>query len=79
MRQRWLQEEIVIRKATSPKSLRITWPDGRSSVEVNLYPKGDTKSSATVKHTKLEHGADVAAKKAYWSESLSRLKAMLEA
>src|SRR5262245_46662264 len=40
-RGRWLDEKgLVIRKSTPDKSLRITWPDGPTNLDVELYPKG---------------------------------------
>ena len=44
-RGRWLkQAKLVIRKATPNKSLRITWADGKTSVEALFHAKGDNKS-----------------------------------
>ena len=44
-RGRWLKEaKLVIRKATPNKSLRITWADGKTSVEALFHAKGDNKS-----------------------------------
>ena len=40
-RRRWLGDEpITIRRATRPKSMRITWSDGRSNVDVSFWDKG---------------------------------------
>src|SRR6185503_16038426 len=52
LRSRWLKDEFAVRKATKDKSMRITWSDS-TSVEVNFYGKGDSKSQASVQHTKL--------------------------
>jgi hypothetical protein len=78
-RARWLGEKIVVRKMTAPKSLRITWSDGKTDLDVNLVAKGPGRSLAAVEHRKLSGAADVAAKKAYWAEKLGRLKALIEA
>src|SRR5262245_50950975 len=40
-RKRWLPEAITIRTATPGKSLRITWGDGLTNLDVNLYSKGE--------------------------------------
>src|ERR1051325_153823 len=78
-RAKWLKEpKLAVRKATPHKSLRITWSDGASSVEVNLYPKGDAKTQVSVQHSKLKDAAAGAEKKALWGEALDRLKEALE-
>jgi hypothetical protein len=77
----WLGDadgEIVIRKATRPKSLRVTWCDGRTHVDVNLFPKGDAKSYVSLQHTKLKDAAEVEKKKRYWAATLEKMKAALE-
>jgi len=74
----WLQTtKLVVRKSTPNKSLRISWPD-ETNVEVNFYSKGASKSQVTVDHSKLAGIEDVAAKKALWSEALTRLREQLE-
>jgi uncharacterized protein YndB with AHSA1/START domain len=78
-RGRWLETPgLVIRKSTPDKSLRITWPDGTTSLDVELYPKGDGKTHVTIQHTKLADAAAVKREKAFWAEALGRLKAQLE-
>jgi hypothetical protein len=78
LRRQWLDADITIRKATPHKSVRITWSDGNTSVEVNLWPKGENRSQAAVEHSKLDGAADVLEKKAYWSDRLNQLKTLLE-
>jgi uncharacterized protein YndB with AHSA1/START domain len=79
LRAQWLPgEAITIRRATRPKSLRITWSDGRSHVEANLYARGEAKSQVGVGHTKLQDADEAARMKAYWAEALGRLKTLLE-
>jgi hypothetical protein len=78
-RRRWLDAaSLMVRKATAPKSMRITWVDGKTSVEVNFYPKGARKSQVSVQHTKLADTKDVERKRAYWSERLEKLAGVLE-
>ena len=78
-RARWLNEPgLVVRKATPDKSLRVTWPDGHTHVDVELYPKGDSKTQVTIQHSKLANAAAVKRQKAYWAEALARLKEQLE-
>jgi hypothetical protein len=79
VRSRWLGGvKFAVRKATRNKSLRITWEDGRTSVEVLFYPKGGAKSQVTVQHAKLADAAAAERMKAYWGERLDLLQATLE-
>jgi hypothetical protein len=79
-RNRWLPKApLAIRKATPHKSIRITWQDGRSSVDVMIYPRGDAKCQVSVDHRKLTGPKDVKRMKKYWSEALERLQKMVDA
>ncbi len=79
-RARWLNEPgLVVRKATPEKSLRLTWSDGKTSVEVLLYAKGEAKTQVALQHSKLPSAAAVKRQKAYWTEALDRLKEQVEA
>lgn len=77
-RRSWLGDaELILRKATPHKSMRITWSDG-SHVDVLFQEKGPAKSLVSVDHRKLPDGARVLEMKAYWRERLTRLKDRLE-
>lgn len=77
-RETWLAEkDLVVRKATKDKSMRITWTDQKTSVDVYFYPKGDTKSQVVVQHSKLPDAKAGARMKVYWTEALDRLKSTL--
>ena len=79
LRGRWLPEvPLTVRKTTRDKSLRITWPDGQSSVEVMLYPKGNGKAQIVVQHSKLPNAAEGERMKAYWRQALGRLQGLLK-
>ena len=78
-RRRWLGESVVVRKATPNRSLRITWSDGVTNVDVGFTAKGDAKSQVAVEHSKLADAGEVERMKAFWSEALDRLKAALGA
>ena len=79
-RARWLAEPgLVVRKATPDKSLRITWGDGATSVDVELYPKGEAKTQVTIQHSKLPNAAAVKRQKAFWTDALDQLKEQVEA
>jgi hypothetical protein len=76
IRKQWLPGvDLKIRKATDPKSVRITWPD-ETSVEVGIMAKGE-KCSVAIQHSKLVSKADANARKAYWAERLNTLEALL--
>jgi uncharacterized protein YndB with AHSA1/START domain len=78
---RWLPDAVkmTVRKATLNKSMRITWIDGQSSVEVYFWIKGPAKSQVAVQHSKLESAESVAHWKGYWAAALLKLQALLEA
>jgi uncharacterized protein YndB with AHSA1/START domain len=79
IRKRWLKDcNFVIRKATPPKSLRITWVDGKTNLDVGFYAKGQSKSLVSVQHGKLGDSHQAERMKAYWGEQLGRLKKLLE-
>lgn len=72
-RRRWLAAKgMTVRKATAPKSVRMTWSDG-SSVNATFFAKGEGKSQVTVDHEKLADAAAVARVKAEWKVALGRL------
>lgn len=77
-RKEWLPEDgLVIRKATKNRSMRVTWKDGKSSLEINFYPKDKDKSQVVVQHSKLPSASSAAKMKTYWSKALDRLRASL--
>lgn len=77
LRKTWLPGiQLTVRKATPPKSVRITWDDG-TSVEVWLMAKGEAKASASVAHTKLADREDAMRRKEFWGERLEALAALL--
>ena len=77
-RTRWLTEKgVTIRSATPPKVLRITWSDGKGSVEVRFTAKGPAKSQVAVQHSKLTSAKAVAEAKALWKAALARLESRL--
>lgn len=75
----WLGEEnITIRKATPDKIMRVTWSDGKSSLDVQFYPKDASKTQLTVQHSKLSSAIQAQKMKTYWGKALVRLAAVLE-
>ncbi len=78
-RNAWLAEDgLAVRKATANKSMRVTWNDVKTSLEINFYPKGDNKSQVVVQHSKLPNAKASATMKTYWTRALDRLRASLE-
>jgi hypothetical protein len=78
-RNRWLPKaSLAFRKATSPKSLRITWTEDTTDVDVMNYAKGQGKCQVSVSHRKLKARREVTRRKKYWAEALERLQKMLE-
>jgi len=79
-RNKWLGEDgLTIRKASANKSIRITWVDQKTSIDLNFYPKGQTRSQVVVQHSKLPDAKTAAKMKDYWSKSLDQLKTFLKA
>lgn len=73
----WLTDEITIRKATAPKTLRITGEDGKTHIDVYIIPKGDGKSQVSLQHTKLANAREAARMKKHWTGALKRLEEAL--
>jgi hypothetical protein len=79
LRRRWLPDaEMEITTATSNKSLRAQWGEGKSRLSVNFWAKGAGKSQAAVDHMKLTSSKECAKMKKYWFEALNRLQEINE-
>ena len=81
-RDRWFPgESVTVRKATPNRSLRMTWSDSASTVEVTFNNKGNDKGSSrtqvVVQHSRLADSAQAERMKAYWREALERLKGVV--
>ncbi len=78
-RKLWLPEEgLVERAAIKNKSMRVTWNDRQTSLEISFIPKTDEKSQVVVQHSKLPNATAAAKMKKYWGTALDRLKQLLE-
>jgi len=78
-RSSWLPENcLVVRTATTEKSMRVTWNDNKTSLEINFYPKEADKSQVVVQHSKLPDAKSSARMKSYWGKALDRLRSSLE-
>lgn len=76
-RKKWLPASLTIRKATTDKSLRISWEDGKTSLAVAFLPKGVDKSQVVAQHSKIPDAKGAAKMKNFWAESLDRLKTLI--
>ncbi len=78
-RARWLPTpELDVTAQTALKSMRITWADGKSRVEVNFTRKGEAKSQVSVQHNHLADAAQVEEMRAYWANVLAALQKLLQ-
>lgn len=74
-RNAWLAEDgLAVRKATTNKSMRVTWNDVKTTLEINFVPKGDDKSVVVLQHSKLPNAKAAATMKTYWGKALDRLR-----
>ena len=79
IRRTWLSEGgLAVRKATPNKSMRVTWKDGNSSLDIYFSSKIDGKSQIVVQHSKLADAIAAAKMKAFWGQALDRLRKVLE-
>lgn len=77
-RKKWLPANLTIRKATTNKSLRISWENGQTSVAAAFLPKGSNKCQVVAQHSKLPDATAAAKMKAFWAKALDRLKGSIE-
>lgn len=80
-RKAWLREDgdgLIVRKATANKSMRVTWHDEKTSLEIHFTPKSEKKSQVVVQHSKLPDNKSAAKMKTFWAKALDRLQASLE-
>lgn len=78
LRLKWLDmNSITIRKARQDKSIRVTWIDGKTTLEVNFYEKGNSKSQVAVQHSKIVNIEEAIRMKSYWKDRLQRLASIV--
>jgi len=77
-RKKWLPSNFKVRKATTNKSLRLTWEDEKTSVAVAFLPKGSGKCQVVAQHSKLSDANTAAKMKTFWGQALDRLKGLIE-
>ena len=77
-RKKWLKEtEVKVRTANAPKTMRLGWSDG-TIVAVGFTPKGKSKSSVALAHTKLRDADTAKSLKTFWSDRLDALGEVLD-
>jgi len=75
VRQAWLDEEgLEVRKKTPNKNMRVTWKDGKTSLDIAFAAKSGNKSQVVVQHSKLPDAKTAEKMKGYWAHALTRLK-----
>jgi uncharacterized protein YndB with AHSA1/START domain len=75
---RWLPDaELIVRRATRDRSLRLKWADG-SSVQFRFVAKGEAKSQVAVQQRGLPDAAAARRAKAFWGERLDALATLLD-
>jgi len=77
-RAKWMDGvKLTVRGATPNKSMRLRWEDG-SPIDVGFMSKGDSKSQVALEHRKLASKAEADRMRAFWTERLNALAAMLK-
>ncbi|PRX98914.1 hypothetical protein [Allonocardiopsis opalescens] len=76
-RRGWLPEELSVRTATAPKSLRADLADGGGRVVFGFTAVGRDRSRVALEHQRLAGAEEAARAKAFWRERLQALKAAL--
>lgn len=77
IRGRWLDRpDFTVGTAREGRSLRVAFDDG-TRLDVAFTAKGDSKSTVTVEHRKLPDRERAEELKAFWSERLDALAALL--
>jgi uncharacterized protein YndB with AHSA1/START domain len=79
VRERWLpgSSAMVIRKGRRGKSLRITWTDAATSVDVNFYPRPAGRCQVVVQHDKLATAKQARQLQGFWASRLDGLRQLL--
>ena len=70
----WLtQDGLRVRSRHLNKNMHIIWIDGKTSIDVNFYHKGQNKSQVVVQHNKLSSLNESEKMKLYWKSKLEEL------
>jgi uncharacterized protein YndB with AHSA1/START domain len=75
----WLPHTLEnIPRLRQSKSLRMNWIDGKTTVEIQFFPKGETKTQLTVQHSKIASLKKAEQFKMYWQQQLNKLESILD-
>lgn len=78
LRRRWLgDKDVIIRKATTNKSILIAWEDDTTALSVEFYSRDAGTTRVVVHHGKLPQKR-VPEMKVFWNKALRELKAAAE-
>jgi hypothetical protein len=79
LRRQWLEHaSVTIGRTNQSKSLRMNWGDGKTTVEVQFYPKGKLKTQLIVQHSKIDSLEEAEKLKHYWHQQLNNLEVMFD-
>jgi hypothetical protein len=77
-RRTWLPDaSLRMRTATENKSMRLTWLDNSTLVQVHFYGKGPAKCQVVVQHERLPDAKTAERFKTYWAERLDALQSRI--
>lgn len=76
-RAKWLGGvKLTVRGATPNKTIRLRWEDG-APIDIGFFAKGESKTQVALEHRKLATKADADRIRAFWTERLNALAALL--
>jgi hypothetical protein len=76
-RAQWLPAKVTIRTKNPNKTMRITWNEDNTSVQIGFTSKGPAKSAVAIQHSKLPSKAAADRAKAMWGENFEALARFL--
>lgn len=76
----WLEgDKLIITTARSEKSIRGTWAEGPTRINVSFFPRSPEKTQVTVNHSKIEDAETAERMKAFWRARLDELERQMRA
>jgi len=72
-RKQFIKEEIQFSTINPDKSLRFKWIDGKSTIEVRFYSKGESKMQVVVDHNRISGKPEAEKMRNYWKEVLEKI------
>jgi hypothetical protein len=76
-RAQWLPAKVTVRAKNPNKTMRITWNEDDTSVQIGFMSKGPAKSAVAIQHSKLPDKAAADRVKAMWGENFEALARFL--